>query len=205
MTPEQRFAELKRRNLCHQCLFPGAQISTGKHRDGRCQKDFCCKHPSHQTYDVKKHVLVWEHHKSSRENQELLDRFKKRCIVRRYNIPNYSKSISNYHSTYTFREKSSPSSIEDTGIYQLQNIAIDSKSYLVFFDTGCSDFVVRSKAIPLLHNRAILQHKGPITLGGIGDVSTTSSNGIYSSTRLCCQSTSDLTQPGPAFRSKKSL
>ena len=70
--------------------------------------------------------------------------------------------------------------LEDTGIYQLQHITINSKSYLVFFKTGCSDFVVRSKAIPLLHNRATLQHKGPITLGGIGDASATSSNGIYS-------------------------
>ena len=195
MTPEQRLTELKRRNLCHQCLFPGAQISTGKHRDGRCQKDFCCKHPSHQTYDVKKHVLVCEHHKSSRMNQELLETFKQRCIVRRPNVPNYSKSISNYHSTYAFREESPSSSIEDTGIYQLQHIAIDSKSYLVFFDTGCSDFVVRSKAIPLLHNRATLQHEGPITLGGIGDVSTTSSNGIYSVT-LPKYDGSDVTMTG---------
>ena len=34
MNPSQRFAELKSKNLCHQCLYPGADCTKGKHKDG---------------------------------------------------------------------------------------------------------------------------------------------------------------------------
>ena len=151
MTSDQRFAELKKKNLCYQC-FTGAQLSTGKHRDGRCQRDFCCQHPAHETYDVKKHVLVCDLHKSDRENQELLETFKRRCISKRQNVPDYSKSISNYLSTHSFGVQSSSS--ENSGIYQLQQISIDSKTYL-FFDTGCSDFVARRTSSQQSSNTSI--------------------------------------------------
>jgi len=110
MSPSNRFAELKRKNLCYQCLFPGAQLSMGKHRDGKCQRDFVCPHPSHERYSVKKHVLVCDSHKSDRENEEMLERFKSRCIARRTNIPEYLKTISNYYAHRSFNVRPS----EDT-------------------------------------------------------------------------------------------
>ena len=180
MSPAERFAVLKEKNLCYQCLFPGAQLSTGKHREGRCQRDFCCQHSGHESYNIRKHVLVCDQHKSSRDNQELLETFKRRCISKRTNIPDFSKTISNYHSTQSFRAQSPSESSEDSGIYQLQHISVNSRTYLMFFDTGCSDFVVRTEAIRQLTSRAELQYKGPIMLGGVGDVSTSSSEGIFS-------------------------
>ena len=59
----QRFEELKSKAFCFQCLFPGAEKDQGKHKEGRCQRDFICKHQSHERYMRKKHVLVCEEHK----------------------------------------------------------------------------------------------------------------------------------------------
>ena len=180
MTPSNRFAELKRKNLCYQCLFPGAQLSTGKHREGKCQRDFSCPHESHDTYTVKKHVLVCNEHKGDLPNQQLLERFKSRCISRRTNIPAYSKAISNYHSHSSYNIHPTDENDSDSGIYQLQQIVIDSKTYLIFYDTGCSDFVVRNHAISQLGSRAQLQFEKQIKLSGVGDVTTLSSKGIFS-------------------------
>eukprot|EP00794_Sanderia_malayensis_P002416 gene2416-2788_t len=48
MSPANRFAVLKANGFCFQCLFPGAYMSSGKHNEGKCQRDFSCPHPSHQ-------------------------------------------------------------------------------------------------------------------------------------------------------------
>ena len=72
MTPDERFMELKTKRLCFQCLLPGASSYDGKHREGKCQRDFVCKHPSHQRYPRKKHVLVCNEHKNNQENKDLL-------------------------------------------------------------------------------------------------------------------------------------
>ena len=92
MSPYERFRTLKQTNLCHQCLFPGAEISTGRHREGRCQRDFVCTHESHDLYPIKKHVLVCDAHKTLTQNEELLQQYKARCI-RSNALPDYSKNI----------------------------------------------------------------------------------------------------------------
>ena len=81
MTPSQRFAELKMKGYCHQCLLPGASSGDDKHK-GRCQRDFICKHSIHQKYPCKKHVLVCEDHKDDEENKKTLEDYKKRCILK---------------------------------------------------------------------------------------------------------------------------
>ena len=43
----ERFEELKN-NLCGQCLYPGTCKNQGKHKEGRCHRDFACKHESHE-------------------------------------------------------------------------------------------------------------------------------------------------------------
>ena len=50
MSPLQRFQTLKSKGFCFQCLFPGSDMSKGKHKDGRCQRDFVCQHSSHDRY-----------------------------------------------------------------------------------------------------------------------------------------------------------
>ena len=94
MSPAQRYQTLRRKGLCHQCLFPGASAQDEKHRKGRCQRDFTCKHPSHQKYPSKKHSLASEEHKDAQDNKDLLETYKSRCILReKINLPDFSKNI----------------------------------------------------------------------------------------------------------------
>ena len=58
MTPADRLQLLKKKGLCFQCLYPGSKITDIKHSEGRCQWDYTCKHPSHDKFPTKKHVLV---------------------------------------------------------------------------------------------------------------------------------------------------
>ena len=82
MTPSQCFAELKMKGYCHECLLPGASSGDDKHKKGRCQRDFICKHSIHQKYLCKKHVLFCEDHKGDEENKKTLEDYKKRCILK---------------------------------------------------------------------------------------------------------------------------
>ena len=96
-TNAERFNYLKTQGLCVQCLFPGADQKSGKHVDGRCQRDFTCKHPSHDKFTVKKHILVCDEHKDSAENKETLKTFKERCMSRARNLPDHAKNIQLHH------------------------------------------------------------------------------------------------------------
>ena len=53
MTPADQFQLLKKKGLCFQCLYPGAKITDTNHSEGRCQKDYTCKHPSHDKFPIK--------------------------------------------------------------------------------------------------------------------------------------------------------
>ena len=56
---------------------------------------FCCKHKSH-----KKHVLVCEEHKPLKENTDLLEEYKAKCILnlnKKEKLPEFSRQI-NFHS-----------------------------------------------------------------------------------------------------------
>ena len=83
MSNAERYNVLKQKGLCSQCLFPGADITKGKHATGKCQRDFTCKHQSHDSLTTKKHVLVCEEHKDTQANKELLEEFRKRCILKK--------------------------------------------------------------------------------------------------------------------------
>ena len=93
MTPKDRFTLIKNKGLCIQCLYPGARQDQGKHKEGKCQREFICQHPSHQKYPVKKHVLICEEHKNSQDNQALLETYRTKCILRRPDLELFSKSI----------------------------------------------------------------------------------------------------------------
>ena len=115
MTNAQRIEVLRSKNLCIQCLYPGADGRTGKHKDGRCQRDFICKHPSHDRFDCKKHVLVCDDHKTEEQNKATFEEYKRRCINRRnqVDLPDYAKSIVIHYTSYS-SEESSPSDEEST-------------------------------------------------------------------------------------------
>ena len=192
MTPEQRFLELRAKGLCFQCLFPGANSSQGKHKDGKCQYDYVCKHPSHAKYPKKKHVLVCHEHRDSPENQQLLQTYKSRCILRHKSdeIPSFSKDIklsfhissasSNYHLSTSNSHKYHEDVIVNKAIYQLQTIKVNNNRFTLFYDSGCGDFVSRFQAIENIGEHASQESKGPINLGGVGGITTQSPHGIYS-------------------------
>ena len=63
MTPADRFPLFKKKGLCFECLYPGAKITDTNHSEGRCQRDYTCKHRLHDKFPTKKHVLVCAEHK----------------------------------------------------------------------------------------------------------------------------------------------
>ena len=78
MNPDERFRELQKKGFCFQCcLLPGASSNDGKHKEGKCQRDFVCKHTLHHRYPRKKHVLVCHEHRHNKEKEELLRDYKR--------------------------------------------------------------------------------------------------------------------------------
>jgi len=182
MTPAARLSTLKEKGFCFQCLLPGADATRGKHQDGKCQRDYVCPHHSHQRYPVKKHVLVCEEHKDHHDNQEVLARFKARCM-RNSNLPHFSKQIRlAFHADTYISESSSPmDDIINKGVYLLQTITVNGNRLNMFYDTGCSDFILSSKAVKLLGSSAIKHGSESAQVGGVGN-SVTMSLGSYNVT-----------------------
>lgn len=171
-TPRERLTILRRKGLCFQCLLPGAKSSEGKHHDGKCQHDFACKHPYHQQWSVKKHVLVCEKHKDTEENQKLLETYKSRCINKNYSLPTFAREIKlSFHTD---------GQTDTTRIYLLQKVSINNNIFTIFFDNGCSDFIIRKDAIKRLGPNVVKLFDGCINIGGVGGTSAKSDPGIYS-------------------------
>ena len=176
MTPAARLSTLKDKGFCFQCLLPGADANYGKHQDGKCQRDYICPHQSHQRYPVKKHVLVCEEHKDHQDNQEVLARFKARCM-RNSNLPDFTKQIRLAFHADTYISESSSSLKDDVinkGVYLLQTITVNGNRLNVFYDTGCSDFILSSQAVKLLGSSATKHSSKSVHLGGVGNSITTS-------------------------------
>ena len=188
MNPLQRYQELRRKGLCYMCLYPGALQNDGKHSTGGCQKEFSCKDSSHDKYDRKKHVLVCHEHRDTDQNKKILEIYKRKHIENKPNIPNFAKEIKlSFVSQQAFQsstldvklESNDDGVITENGVYMLQTIKIGDQNFTIFFDTGCSDMVSRHNAIQRIGDKARLEVKGPILLGGVGDVKTESQHGIY--------------------------
>ena len=175
LTPANRLSLLKNKGYCFQCLFPGAATASGKHKDGKCQHDFVCPNASHRKYQVRKHVLVCEEHKEEPANINLLEKFKER-FFRSPNLPSFTKNISlSFHSaTYQSNDQDGK-----RGIYMLQEVVVNQNKLLIFYDSGCSDFVVSQKAVNLLGPNAIKESSTPVILGGVGNSFTKSTLGRY--------------------------
>ena len=189
MTPTQRFRELNSKGLCYQCLYPGSQYKMGKHSVGNCQTVFTCKHPSHDKYSRKKHVLVCHEHRDTEENKALLEEYKEKCILhQKIPLPDFSREIKLTflaHQSYTGKTDSDiyhaddDEPITENGIYILQTIQVNKQRFTLFFDSGCSDMVSRYDAIQRIGARAKQEIKGPINLGGVGAIKTVSQHGVY--------------------------
>ena len=180
MTPNERFQELRRKGYCTQCLFPGASQSTGKHKEGKCQRDFCCKHPSHDKYPTNKHVLVCHEHRGNTENELLLLEYKNRCIMKKSKLPAFSRDLKlTFHMNQQQTIHQNQASSEESAIYILQTIEVNKKKYSLFYDTGCCDMVSRYAAIKSIGSRAKQESSVPISIGGVGNAQVKSNHGIY--------------------------
>ena len=101
MSPKERFEKLREKDLCHQCLAPGAYMKNDKrsyHKSGKCFSKFVCKDKLHNKYNQKKHVLVCEEHKN--QNDDLFEKYKTAEIVGKIQtLEDFSKQIKlSYHS-----------------------------------------------------------------------------------------------------------
>ncbi|XP_066927799.1 uncharacterized protein [Clytia hemisphaerica] len=169
-SPAERLKILNNKGFCIQCLFPGASSTTGKHQDGRCQHDFICPHPTHHQDPIKKHVLLCEDHKALPSNQQLLKRYVDR-FIKSPKLPAFARQIHLY--------KASNNDCNERGIYLLQKIRVNGKDLVIFFDNGCSDFVVSHEAIKLLGPFAEQLSSEPISIGGVGQTQAQSTLGTY--------------------------
>ena len=190
-TPSERLHLLKEKGYCIQCLYPGADSSKGKHKKGKCQKEFVCPNSAHERYTSQKHVLLCDEHKQEPENEEVLVLFKSRYISRNTNLPEFSQNIklafmanTNFHAKPNNRRRRSQrsadkcESILDRGIYMLQEITVNSQPFTIFYDTGCSDFIVTRDAANRLGPHAIPESSDPVTISGVGD-KTVQTSGSY--------------------------
>jgi len=188
LRPLERYKELRNRGFCYMCLWPGASQNTGKHSDGSCQSQYVCKHPAHDRYDRKKHVLVCHEHRNNEENKKSLDLYKSRYILNRSDAPEFAKDMKlsfvsqqTFISTPTGQEQMSNDDtiVAENGIYMLQRIQVGDQEFTIFFDSGCSDMVAKHDAVVRLGERAKQIMKGPISLGGVGNLKTESKHGVY--------------------------
>ena len=180
-TPAERCSLLRSKGYCIQCLLPGALYYEGKHRDGKCQGDFTCPNQLHHRFNTRKHILVCDEHKDATENNDLLEKYKSRFIVKNTALPQFSQDIRlSFHAEgcYPTKPKVDQSIITDKGIYLLQTIRLNEESFNIFYDTGC-DFVISIDAVKRLGDKAIQEFPGPIMLGGVGDTQTESKHGVY--------------------------
>ena len=132
MIPPDRFQLLKRKGWWFQCLYTGAKITDTKHSEGRCQRDYTCKHPSHDKFPTKKHVLVCAEHKDVEENKNIFELCK--CILKQKHIQltEFSREIKlsfhlNQLTTPQIQQQpsantNSNSTVQNTAIFQLQMI-----------------------------------------------------------------------------------
>ena len=197
MSVAERFKVLMDKGLCFQCLFPGADRNTGKHKEGKCQTEYVCKDPSHGSFKWKKHVLVCDKHKENSENQEIFKAYKERCIIKNQNLPAFAQGIHlSYHSFGASEEVSHETSsevLDDTvdpepeedAVFLFQIIEIFNETtmkaerFLIFYDLGCGKFLVRYKAVQKLGSRATLNIPPPLQVMGIAGIVVESQYGCY--------------------------
>ena len=185
INPHDRFMWIKEKGFCKQCLFPGADQEKGKHKDGKCQRDFICPDPSHQVHTVKKHVLICHEHRNSQQNQNLLKTYKQRFIEKIESLPAFSKEIKlsffaqSYKTTNPEKFLSDNTGSDDEALFMLQNIQVEGNEFVIFYDNGCSQFACQYDSIQRIGARAKRTVKGPLNLGGVGGTVATARHGEY--------------------------
>ena len=152
MSPKERFEILKEKNLCFQCLTPGLKA---KH-EGNCFDRFKCPNESHKRHRFGLHVLICDQHKNNKENLELLELYKAKCITGSDNAgtpySDFSKNIGiSFHvGIYKNLNDTKERGQSELAIYMLQPISIGTRNFNLFFDSGCGDMVCKKEAVDSL-------------------------------------------------------
>ena len=68
---------------------------------------------------------------------------------------------------------------DEQGIYLFQTVKINNNDFTIFYDNGCSDFIVKHSAINNLGKSVTIESSDVIHIGGVGNTSTCSTLGIY--------------------------
>ena len=190
MSPTDRYAKLKAKNLCTTCIYPGA-VKGNKHK--YYFLNFCCPHSSHQGGE-KLHVLLCDEHKNMDENVKLFEKFKNKFITNcKVPLPQYTKHITCFSeiaavsksegtSLNVFSDFPVEPEISDSAIFQLQTINVDGLELNLFFDSGCGDMIVKKSALEKLvgTGRAKPLVPGPIVITGVGEQKSVCEDGIFS-------------------------
>ena len=142
-----------------------------------CQGDFVCNHKSHEKYPTKKHVLVCHEHRNDTENQELLQKYKSRFIMKQANqLPPFPRNLKlSFHMNQNQSPNYQVMSDQEKASYIVRTIKVDN---LLFHDTGCCDMVSQYAAIKSIGKSVSKEFSGPVTLG-VGNALITSSHGTY--------------------------
>ena len=188
MSPTERLSTLQSKHLCTGCIYPGA-VKGPKHR---CFfTNYCCPHVSHDS--EKLHILLCEVHKKDGANIKLLEKFKMKFIDNcKSTLPPCSKQLACFSemvgvATCAGEQNSSDtprlmSDVIESAVFQLQTIEVEGISLNLFFDTGCSEMVVRKSAVQKLEGigRAKQVIPGPLVITGVGDQKSVCEEGVFS-------------------------
>ena len=182
MSPKERFDELKKKDLCFQCLSPGLKA---KHA-GNCFEKFMCPNESHKRFKSGLHVLICDEHKTEKANLALLEAYKAKYIASSVSSHcEFSTSISLHvdeeNGSYKVHGEYNQPDELDTAIYMLQTIRVDNQDLNIFLDSGCGDMVCRKMPVDWLKNsnRAKRIVRWPLVLSGVGDKKSICEHGRY--------------------------
>ena len=133
---------------------------------------------NHDRFPRKKHLLVCHGHRNEKENQDILQMYKDRCISKQQQLPLFSKDVKlAFHINQSSVRQDNPSDKEKP-IYILQTVKVDQQQYSLFYDIGCSEMVSMYDAVRRIGHTAVEEVAGPISIGGVGNSQVKTKHGI---------------------------
>ena len=114
-------------------------------------------------------MLVCHEHRNDTENQELLQKYKDKFIMKQPNKnPSFSRDLKlSFHMNQNQSQNSQVMSDQEKAIYNLQMIKVEQHEYSLFYDSGCCEMVSQYAAIKSIGKRAPKEFSGSVTLGGV--------------------------------------
>ena len=158
----QRLETLKRLELCHQCLFPGAKHD----HTGPCSVKFICPHNSHNNQPKIPHVLVCKDHMNETANKKLVDDYRSQLITRG-TYDDFSHNIGIFYNTsfpasyHVDDDETSNPDEPECARFLTQRISIDGQDVNIFFDSGCGDMTCRKSLVHYLTRKCMAKNITP--------------------------------------------